>query len=192
MRMRTCHIALRTDGKPGDGTQPNPYNGTDFDAAINAIKKAGDDPVTVILGPGVFLTRGVAPGKNWTIRGNGMFATRLRLTDVGTTSFHHPNIYVVATANYGGSDPEWNETFSISDLTLDADWTHQSARESSNVKYGGVYVQTARATMQRVRAINWGSNGLNLDHSEAFPITMDGNEFSGLVNNSVENVPGYV
>ena len=148
-------------------------NGSDLDTKIKDIKSKVTDvnaKVKIQIDAGTFLTNGFAPGLNWEISGKGIDVTNLVLRDVGSTGFHHPNHYVIATANYGGKDPSWNNTFKLTYVTLDANWPIQSARTMSSVKYGGVYIQATDIVFERIKVINWGSNGLNVDFSEAFPI----------------------
>lgn len=148
-------------------------NGTDLDSKIRDIKSKATDvnvKIQIKLDAGVFKTNGIAPGLNWDISGAGIDLTTLILNDVGDKGFHAPNNYIIATANYGGSDPSWNNVVRVADMTLDANWQNQTARTVVAYKYGGVYLQASDITIERIKVINWGSNGINVDYSEAFPI----------------------
>lgn len=160
---------------PGAGSKTKPFPGDCFDEAMATIhrqtKVTPEEPVKIIIGPGEYLTKGFAPGLHWDIRLAEQ--TVLKLVDVGMHGFHHPNNYVISTAWYGRPDgPEWNKTFSLTGGTLDANWPAQSARGVSGVKFGGIHIQSVRATIKNVDVINWGSNGLDLEHSEAFPLAV--------------------
>jgi len=164
---------------PGQGTKTRPLNGNQFDAAIavvkSAMKTSPKAPTKIVVGPGEFTTRGIAPLENWEIILHR--DTVLKLTDVGTTGFHYPNNYVIASAWHGRSDgPAWLESFTLSGGTLDCNWPNQSARLEPGVKFGGVYSVAAKTTIRGVRIINFGSNGLTVagqpdwEHAECFPL----------------------
>lgn len=172
--MDKYHIKHRLDGKRGIGTIADPFNGNEFDWAISEIKrlKGYDTPVAIKIGEGTFSTIGFAPAKNWVIRGSGMRKTTLKLQDVGLKSFHHPDVHIISTAWYGGFDPAWAETITVSDMTLDCDWSNQGGRQTQYVKYAGVHASCTRGLIERIRVINWGSNGVGKFHSEVFPISL--------------------
>lgn len=174
--LKTSSIPSLPPGDVVNNAPANYFNITtmeDLDTRIKEIKAAVTDvnaQITIELDGGTYETVGIAPGLNWTIKGKGIDVTILKLKDVGTNGFHYPNNYVVATAHYGGKDPAWNNNVKIFDLTLDANWENQSARTVPSVKYGGVYFQSTEMTIERVKVVNWGSNGLKVEYSEAFPI----------------------
>ncbi len=178
--MKTFYIKLRVDGKTGSGTKTDPFNGEEgfFDEAIKKIKEltypTPDEPVVINISDGKYKTKGVAVGKNWTILGVGINHTFLQLVDVGSNSFHHPNVNVIGSVYYGRGtdDPVWLDYLKVSGLTLDANWAQQSARTLMGVKYGGIQANVTKCLIQRIRVINWGSNGQDLEHAEAFPIFM--------------------
>lgn len=172
--MLRVYIRYRTDGQRGTGTSKDPFNGNNFDWAIAEIKRLHgyDAPVEIQIGNGVFMTIGFALAKNWTIHGSGTRRTILKLMDVGAKSFHHPDVYVISTAWYGGIDPAWAENFTLSDMTLDCDWENQSDRQTKYIKYAGVHALCTKGAVKRVRVINFGSNGVDGFHNEVFPITL--------------------
>lgn len=172
--MAIYYIQHRQDSKIGAGTGSDPFNGNEFDYAITEIKKQQgyDVPVTIKIGEGVFPTIGFAPAKNWTIRGKGMRKTTLKLKNVESHSFHHPDVYIISTAWYGGADPAWAENIIVSDMTLNCNWLGQSEKHTKYVKFAGVHALCTKGIVERVRVINWGSNGVEGFHNEVFPITL--------------------
>lgn len=172
--MKTFQIA-DTD-KPGDGTKNHPFPGVQFDVAISSIKERmaanPKEPVRINVGPGEFVTRGIAPGLNWDIRLSDR--STLKLADLGPMGgFKHPNNCVIASAwdeLRGG--PPWLESFALTGGILDVNWPSQTVRTRAGVKFAGVNVLSAKATIRNVTVINYGSNGLNVEHSEAFPIAV--------------------
>lgn len=176
--MKTFWIKQRSNGRGlGAGTQTDPFDGAQFDNAIAAIKTAApapDESVTINILDGRFETNGFTPGNNWTIAGRGIDITVMALRDVGMAGFHHPDNFLIATAWWGqpGNGLVWVNYLKVVDLTLDIRWPIQSARQTARIKYGGIYAQVTTGLIERVRVINWGSNGLVLENSEAFPIFM--------------------
>ncbi len=178
--MKTFYIKLRVDGKQGDGTKLNPLNGEEgfFDESIKKIKEitypAPDEQVVINILDGHFKTGGITVGKNWIIQGVGINHTFIELNDVGENSFHHPNPFVIGNAysGRGSNDPVWSTYLKVSDLTLDAGWLKQSARMIGGVKFAGLQANVTKGLIQKIRIINWGSNGVILEHAEAFPLLM--------------------
>jgi len=176
--MKTFHIAHTTT--PGDGlTKARPLDGRAFDAAIARIKAdlatSPKTPTRLLIGPGEYLTRAVAPFANWDIELDPK--ATLKLMDVHTQGFRHPTNYVIATAPYGSTEgPAWLENFSLTGGTLDCNWPAQSGRTHPGEKFGGVWSVSARTTIRNVRVINFGSNGLTVpgaaqwEYAEVFPI----------------------
>jgi hypothetical protein len=75
-------MAVRTDGKAGDGTAADPFNASTvnkFDALFERFANQFGDNLAIHLGPGVFYgDRYIMPHSNWKIRGAGRDVTILR------------------------------------------------------------------------------------------------------------------
>lgn len=113
-------IAVRTDGKSGDGSQPNPFDGSTqpkFDAIMARIPENS----VIHLGPGVFQTR-IAPSNlwkpksGWTIRGAGMYATTLQAAPANLARIHY-DLQIIKSDSARSTD-----NVTIRDLTLDCNW----------------------------------------------------------------------
>ena len=76
---RECWLAIRTDGRPGSGTQADPFDAggvEKLNALLAKFSNEYGDNLTLHFGPGVFYgDRSWAPGNNWKIRGAGMDVT---------------------------------------------------------------------------------------------------------------------
>ena len=167
--MKTYYISPVGEG---NGTKSKPFNGSNFDLAIDTIKRihltSPQTPVKIIILPGEYWTRGFAPLHNWWVQAHG---ATLILKDVGNQGFHSPDNYVVATAYYGKSDgPVWLDSFRWYGGTIDVNWQGQSDRQTPSRKFGGIYSQSVETAIKDIRIINWGSNGLNVAQSEVFPL----------------------
>lgn len=177
--MKTFYIQLRIDNKDGSGTKIDPFDGEKFDNSLQKIRDltypTPDELVTINILDGHFKTKGVRLGKNWIIKGAGIDYTFIELEDVGDKGFHHPNVNVMGSVYHGSGyvDPVWLNYLQVSDLTLDANWALQSAKNNTYVKFAGLQALVTKALIQRIRVINWGSNGNVLDHAEAFPLFLE-------------------
>ena len=76
---RECWLAVRADGRPGSGTQADPFDGGGVDklnALLAKFSSEYGDNLTLHFGPGVFYgNRSWAPKNNWKIRGAGRDVT---------------------------------------------------------------------------------------------------------------------
>jgi hypothetical protein len=129
-------IAVRTDGKSGDGTQRNPFDGSNqakFDAILHRYYANNTQNLVVHLAPGNFLTSGSAGynstagyylHKGWNIRGSGMDVTTLTHSPAPPPRWPSgPAKHLVLEASIYNQDSDGIE---ISDLTIDANWPNCS------------------------------------------------------------------
>jgi len=154
------YLAIRNDGVTGAGTWDNPYDAssTKFDDIMKDVNRVPNG-ATVRLGPGTFDTTGYPAPSGWSpvvtsspsrstlrIVGAGMGATTLRLIGVAESTNRHAI----------GMDPAGSQMngFEISDLTIDCNFSNNSASNSSS---GGISVHGKSLWLRRVRVINFGS-----------------------------------
>jgi hypothetical protein len=113
-------ITVRTDGRSGDGSQGNPFNGS-TQAKFDALMATLPANTTIHLGPGTFqtnlATRIWILGNGWQISGAGMYLTAVQA--IGNLSSYHGGLAVLDNQTTSiSTTPRSN--VAIRDLTLDA------------------------------------------------------------------------
>ncbi|MGI9089242.1 MAG: right-handed parallel beta-helix repeat-containing protein [Chthoniobacterales bacterium] len=144
-RARVVHLAVRTDGIAGTGSEADPYDASSaarFDALMAAFYDLfAEQALTIVLGPGVFQTNardsyGPNVGRNlgaqhwlhanWTLRGSGMFATEIRNVNQNTNGV---TMFNSIGGTWGGGKEEGNIT--VEELTLNPQKSAFSDGEAS-------------------------------------------------------------
>ncbi|MBL9171512.1 MAG: hypothetical protein JNN07_27515 [Verrucomicrobiales bacterium] len=152
--------------------QLDPYR---FDALMRSLPT--DKPVTVHLGPGVFLTKGYEetfrgqvswkPFSGLKIRGSGMALTTLKLA---SATYRYLHYYVVGMPGLFSSSPVL-ENFEITECSIDCDISNQPAQ---NITCGAVFIRGSYTLVRRVRCINFGRQGVPAYTPECFVINVGG------------------
>jgi hypothetical protein len=141
---RHVWFALRTDGRPGDGTLTEPFNGANYglDAKLGEFSSQRITNLNVHILPGIYDTRGSAawtPRSGWKIHGAGMDVTTLRLIGDATVRA------IIATFHW---DTQFN--IEISDLTLDCNYS-----KTNQVIYANaINMAGGNHAIRRVKAIH--------------------------------------
>jgi hypothetical protein len=157
----TVHIAVRSDGHPGRGTEDDPFDGSTqakFDAVMRA-QGAGSD---IVLGPGVFLTKGNDDGHatdgfflqpNTRLRGSGKGVTIVKLAALNSAECIHVAICTGAYGLKGTGRLVDFDHVTVEDLTVDcnaAGLELAAPNNNNNVATYGVQLSGNSATIRNV------------------------------------------
>ncbi|HEY5704345.1 MAG TPA: right-handed parallel beta-helix repeat-containing protein [Terrimicrobiaceae bacterium] len=177
-------IAARNDGKPGRGTQANPFDGSTqvkFDTLLRRFWSERRESVVFHLGPGVYETIGnggyiaglreLGEGwrcwSGWEIRGSGQDRTILKLTK----QYEYHGLWSnVAVATH---DSSVNGVV-VQDLTVDCNHSAIGNQKSSET---GVSLHGSGHTIRRVTVRNVAGKGY-----EGFPIGIGANSVDSAHN----------
>lgn len=171
-------IAKRADGKPGDGSIIDPYNGSTQDKFDRLMRSFGPN-TTIHLSDDTFQTKGSLQGtipladqwrvkSGWKILGSGVGRTILQL--VGAEEDNTAYAIILNNVASGG----FADDVEVSDLTLDCNLSSQPGA----VIAGGLFLSGSRIKVSNIRVINWGSKDLVGAEPFAFAIAA-GNSFYG-------------
>jgi hypothetical protein len=187
-------IAVRTDGRPGTGTEEDPYDGS-TQPKFDALMASFEPNTTIHLGLGTFLTNvipktGPAAGygtaffvqSGWRIIGAGIDRTTVQMTG---------NLSTFTTdcqAFKSNSDAVTNNV-RIENLTIDCNYAALSANAvtangQKNFKSGGIQLFGNNITIENVHVI--GQYGSFANSQESFAIALTGpNDGNGATNNVI-------
>jgi hypothetical protein len=168
-------ITVRTDGKSGDGSQRNPFNGSTqakFDALMNTLPAN----TTIHLGPGTFqtnlATRRWAVKNGWQISGAGMYVTTLQA--IGNVSSIHGGLAVLDNQYPSFATTPGN--IAVRDLTLDGNEPGLTMPSGSGREYDleiqGVRLAGSHNLVERIRTKN--TYGTAANNRECFAIMLTG------------------
>jgi len=187
-------IAVRTDGKPGTGTEEDPYDGSTqvrFDALMARFKPN----TTIHLGLGTFLTNvipktGPAAGygtaffvqSGWRIIGAGIDRTTVKMTGNLRT-------FTTDCEAFKSNSAVATNNVRIENLTIDCNYAVLSANAvtangQKNFRSGGIQLWGNNITIENVHVI--GQYGNFANRQESFAVGVAGpNDGSGATNNVI-------
>ncbi len=151
------YIAYRTDGRPGNGTPANPFDGSSqakLDAIFQAFYSAGTTDLAFHLGPGTYTIRGAWDFEwrmldGWTISGAGETATVMKQV-VGTTDDHPGAVFQLIP---------YTDNQAVEDLTVDCAWFRSGPGGDNSRPHGNfqaIALNGANATVRNVKVTGCG------------------------------------
>jgi hypothetical protein len=180
-------IAVRTDGRPGVGTQADPYDGSTmakFDALMKSFQNTPS--LGIHLGAGLFRTSATHSWyvkSGWLLQGAGMYATTVQVG--GNASMVTGASCIPSDANVA------TDSVTISDLTLDSNWPELSATAPMGLGGEKSFIANAMTIggsnnlIQRVRSIN--SYGSAANSREMFAIGLVSPKSTNGTNNVIDS-----
>lgn len=162
---KSVHIACRKDGKLGQGTESDPFDGSTqskFDAIMRGYMTRAETNVAFYLEPGTYFTKGTwdyIPGLSggaegfrclhgWSITGSGRSATTIKLSEYPPNKIGVSSGTCVIGAQYENSD------ITIKDLTIDASYSDFGSPTNTNT--GGIGLGGDRNEVVNVHVKNIG------------------------------------
>ncbi|MBS0659695.1 MAG: hypothetical protein JSR82_15755 [Verrucomicrobia bacterium] len=163
----TWHIGLRTDGQAGRGTAEDPLDGSMPERLAAAFAAIPERPLTVRLGPGTFVTRGLLPVKSgWTVRGAGPERTTVQLADNVLTTAEQ-GVILLGRPDYGGPTTLLDR-ICVRDLAFDGNRDRQPAyRLGAPSWISALVLWTKHGRIENVHVRNTYSRP-----GEGFPVTI--------------------
>jgi len=205
----SIYIGLRNDGKTGNGSQWDPFDGSTaakFDTILRNYRLASSRSLDIVILPGVYQTRGNydyfnngglmdtigwSAYSNWRIRGSGVEVTTLRLT--GSTDC------VLSGSGYGSLRSSPIATFhydtisgvEVCDMTIDGNYNVISASIAAayglGINVSAVGLRGNSHYIHDIKVINVASNNGN----EGFPINIGAQNDGGLTD-GIQTVAGWI
>jgi hypothetical protein len=182
-------VAVRRDGKSGDGSQRNPFDGS-TQAKFDRLMASFGQNTAIHLGPGTFQTDIIArswrPLTGWKIRGVGMDVTIIQA--VGNLSPAGHGSRSVIGLDSGNASAVRSDNVQISDLTVDGNWpaiglTAPVANGQPNFKLQTITLMGSNNVVERVHAKN--QYGSSANSQECFGIVLKGFADTGVVSGNV-------
>src|ERR1700719_553037 len=180
-------VASRTDGKSGDGSQRNPFDGS-TQAKFDRLMASFGQNTVIHLGPGTFqtdiVTRRWRPLNGWKVKGAGMDVTTIQA--FGDLS-RGGNLVGFGLDNGPSSDVR-SDNVTISDLTVDCNWagigsSAPVANGQANCKVGIITLMGSGNVVERVHGKN--QYGSFANENECFGIVMAGFADGGTVSGNI-------
>lgn len=160
-------IAVRTDGRGGDGSRENPYDGSTR-AKFDGLMQGFGARTVIHLLPGTYLTNGWADAtglngwvvkSGWKLSGAGMGATTVKLAAATTTG--GIQAYVIASGFNTLTD-----CVEVSDLTVDCNGSLGTGAYASYA-FDAVYLTGNHCRIERVEVVHeYAKDG----QKEGFPL----------------------
>lgn len=187
-RGRDIWVAVRTDGKRGDGSQWNPSDGS-TQAKFDRLMESFGPSTVIHLGPGIFqtniVTRKWRPLSGWKVKGAGTDVTTIQAVGNLAAGGH----YFVAFGLDGGSSfAALSDNVTVSDLTVDCNWegigpSAPVAKGQRNCKVGIITLMGSNNVVERVHGKN--QYGSSANGAECFGIRLAGFSDSPTVSGNI-------
>jgi hypothetical protein len=180
-------IAVPTDGKRGDGSQRNPFDGS-TQAKFDRLMESFGPSTVIHLGPGVFqtniVTRKWRPRSGWKVKGAGTDVTTIQA--VGNLSV--AGYFVAFGLDAGPSFAARSDNVTVSDLTVDCNWagigpSAPVANGQRNCKVGIITLMGSNNAVERVHGKN--QYGSSANGAECFGIRLAGFSDSPAVSGNI-------
>jgi hypothetical protein len=175
-RTHEIWIAVRTEGKAGDGSERNPFDGSTQLKFDQILASLGEN-TAIHLGPGIFQTNIVSrkwrPLNGWKVQGAGTDLTTVQA--IGDLS--RGGYFVAIGLDNGTSAGARSDNVTISDLTVDCNWARISsnapvAKGQANCKMGIITLMGSNNVVERVHGKN--QYGSFANGNECFGIRLAG------------------
>jgi hypothetical protein len=169
-------ISKRTDGRFGNGTEKNPYDGSTsakFDALMQSIPAS----THIHLGPGTFYTQGtgsigINPKEGWIIEGAGKLKTTIAFNDGRATGAFGNKVIGNNAGVRGGVPSGYLNYFSVRNLTID---TNKANQPVFTAPVSGALLEAIRGGSNNAEIINVRALGIWNGHptAEGFPFNVE-------------------
>lgn len=175
-----AHLAIRDDGRPGDGTASNPFD-VSTQAKHDALLALLQPNYVIQYGPGTYLTKGWSDngrkaGDGCSYLGSGINQTTIKLT--GASLFTEGTVFGV---DYN----DWLNFFQVENLTIDCDASNQAKFTGAIGAISAIAINATNIFIRNCRIKNYGTGKSG---SECFPVFCHPNspDFDGQ-NKIIEN-----